>query len=352
MGALLAGAVTAAEPTLTVNGIAISSTELAMAQRMGAAAIKGAKPGDPALLRYAVDQVVNRLMLVQVARAAGVTVAANEVDASLAEQAKQAGGPEAFAKAIAQTGLTEADIRRLEENRLTNQRYMEQVSAKTTVADDEVRAYYDSHTQEFKHPDQNKLRLIVVHVEPGSDETTKAAAKTRADQARERVMKGEDFAKVAGEVSDGPNKSRGGDLGWIQKGRIPVPEIENAIAALKVGEVTPAVATQQGFFIFKLDAQRGPGVSAFDEVKDTLRNMLRSRKIEEKLYTQILTERAHAKIETTDPAIKAALAPLPESPTGAASDKGTSGGTVPAHGPAGAQPAPTAKPSGDAAKRP
>jgi parvulin-like peptidyl-prolyl isomerase len=354
LAALVVGAVMAAEPALKVNGIEISSAELALAQRMGAAAAQGAKPGDPALLRYAVDQVVNRLMLVQVARAAGVTVDAQEVTASMAEQAKQAGGPEAFAKAIAQTGLAEADIRRLEENRLITQRYIErQVAPKTVVADDEVRAYYDAHAEEFKHPEQNKLRLVVVHLDPVSDEAKKAAAKTRADQARDRIAKGEEFAKVASEVSDGPNKSRGGDLGWIQKGKIPIPELENAIAALKVGEVTPVVATDKGFFIFKLDAKRGAGVSPFDEVKDTLRNMLRSRKLEETLYTQIFKQRAQAKIETSDPAIKAALAPLPESTTGTAgSAKPVGSGTVPAHPTSGSQPTPTAKPSGDAPKRP
>ena len=354
LAALVVGAVMAAEPALKVNGIEISSAELALAQRMGAAAAQGAKPGDAALLRYAVDQVVNRLMLAQIARAAGVTVDAQDVTNSMAEQAKQAGGPEAFAKAIAQTGLPEADIRRLEENRLVTQRYIErQVVPKTVVTDDEVRKYYDEHTEEFKHPEQNRLRLVVVRLDPGSDEAKKSAAKARAEQARDRIAKGEEFAKVAGEVSDGPNKNRGGDLGWIQKGKIPVPELEKAIAALKVGEITPVVATDQGFFVFKLDAQRGAGVSPFDEVKDNLQKMLRSRKLEETLFAEILKQRAQAKIETSDPAIKAALAPLPEPTAGpAASAKPAGSGTVPAHPASGSQPAPTAKPSGDAAKRP
>jgi hypothetical protein len=94
-------------------------------------------------------------------------------------------------------------------------------------------------------------------------------------------------------------------------------------------------------------------VSPFDEVKDNLQKMLRSRKLEETLFAEILKQRAQAKIETSDPAIKAALAPLPEPTAGpAGSAKPAGSGTVPAHPASGSQPTPTAKPSGDAPKRP
>lgn len=70
-------------------------------------------------------------------------------------------------------------------------------------------------------------------------------------QALERVQKGEDFAKVAGEVSICPSRKRGGDLGEFGRGQM-VKEFERAAFALEKGKTTAEpVKTQFGYHIIK-----------------------------------------------------------------------------------------------------
>lgn len=106
-----------------------------------------------------------------------------------------------------------------------------------------------------------------------------AAAYQKAVAALDRIHKGEDFAKVARELSeDKTSGANGGDflsyytrsLGFEARPGKLVPEFENALFALKDGEVSGIVRTQFGYHIIKrLDSRR----PTFDEEKETLRQM-------------------------------------------------------------------------------
>ncbi len=74
---------------------------------------------------------------------------------------------------------------------------------------------------------------------------------TQAQQALERLKKGEDFAKVASEVSICPSRKRGGDLGEFGHG-VMVREFEKAAFALQKGQMTQEpVKSQFGYHIIK-----------------------------------------------------------------------------------------------------
>jgi parvulin-like peptidyl-prolyl isomerase len=80
--------------------------------------------------------------------------------------------------------------------------------------------------------------------------------RVKAEEILSRVKAGEDFAKLAQEVStDTSNKDKGGDLGWFSRGEM-VKEFEDAAFALKPGEVSGVVETKYGYHIIKLDERR------------------------------------------------------------------------------------------------
>ena len=83
-----------------------------------------------------------------------------------------------------------------------------------------------------------------------------------AQVVRQRIQEGEDFAKLAAELStDTSNKDKGGDLGWFGKGAM-VPEFETAPSACKVGEISQPVKTQFGYHIIQVLAHGEVPLSA------------------------------------------------------------------------------------------
>jgi parvulin-like peptidyl-prolyl isomerase len=343
LAALAASAAFAAKPVLRVNSDEITDVEVKLAQRAVASQMQGMQTSEAALLRQTVDQLIGRTLILQAAREAKVTVDPKEVAASIEQHRQQMGGAEAFAKALAQAGLTEQDLARREQDRMMVQKYVEaDLLSKAGVSEQEVRAYYDGHGEEFKHEQQVKLRMMLIQLPQGGDQAQQDATKARAEAARKRVLAGEDFAKVATEASDHPNKADGGALGgWVREAALP--EFESTLKGTKVGEVTEVLKNQYGFFVFKVEDRRPPGMMSYDEVKETLTTFVRNRKLDDSVRLVIASRRPKAKIEALDPAIKAALEPP------AAGEPPAAASTKPAPP---AQPSPAVNPPADAPKKP
>jgi peptidyl-prolyl cis-trans isomerase SurA len=92
--------------------------------------------------------------------------------------------------------------------------------------------------------------VLVQHVEARrtTSERTKVEARTRAEEARARLLAGEPVAAVAKDLSDGPSGLRGGDLGWFQKGQL-LPQFEDAAWQMKRGGVSDIIETPIGYHV-------------------------------------------------------------------------------------------------------
>ena len=94
------------------------------------------------------------------------------------------------------------------------------------------------------------------------DETAKKAADVRA-----RIAAGEDFAKVAAEVSAAPSKANGGLIGPIAVKELSA-NLQQLLEKMKPGEVTQPLRTSRGYQILKLETLKPTEVRAFDSVRD------------------------------------------------------------------------------------
>jgi peptidyl-prolyl cis-trans isomerase D len=155
------------------------------------------------------------------------------------------------------------------------------------VSDAEVEKYYTEHTREFETPHQAKAAHILARVTEtgGSEAEDKARAKI-ADIIR-RIKAGEDFAKLARELSEDPgSKANGGDLGLVSKGEM-VPDFEAALFALKTGEITPEpVRTPFGFHVIKVTEFREGGKKPLRDVAPQIRERLQTEAAEQAAKTR------------------------------------------------------------------
>lgn len=97
---------------------------------------------------------------------------------------------------------------------------------------------------------------ILVRCKPNATPQDSLDAYNKAERARQRILKGEEFEKVAREVSEDPSvKQNGGKLGYFTAMQMVAP-FEDAVYALKVGEVSKPVRTDFGYHVIKLTNRR------------------------------------------------------------------------------------------------
>jgi peptidyl-prolyl cis-trans isomerase D len=143
------------------------------------------------------------------------------------------------------------------------------------VPDQDVEAYYKEHGAEFEQPRRVHVAHVLVRVPPSGGSDAENQAKAKVEAVIKRAQAGEDFAKLAREVSeDTANAAQGGDLGFVGAGDL-VPQFEQAAFALKQGEVSPApVRTPFGFHAIKvLDVKEG-GASPLKDVAAKIKDKL------------------------------------------------------------------------------
>jgi peptidyl-prolyl cis-trans isomerase C len=155
------------------------------------------------------------------------------------------------------------------------------------ATEEAMKKFYEETVKTLKPTQEVKARHILVEKE----EEAKAAL--------ERVKKGEDFAKLAAELSKDPGSGKeGGDLGWFEKERM-VPEFAEAAFKLEKGGVSELVKTQFGFHIIKVDDKREKPAPAYESVKDQLKRYM----IQKSQQDYVLKLRQAAKIEKTEVAV-------------------------------------------------
>jgi peptidyl-prolyl cis-trans isomerase C len=201
----------------------------------------------------------------------------------------------AEAKNIAQTD----DFKRKVEfarKKLLMESLLQQVG-KQALTDEALHKAYDEAMTQMKPEDEVHARHILIRA-PQGDGKADAAAKKKIEDVIARLKKGEDFDKVAKEVTEDPSgKANGGDLGWFTKEQM-VPEFAKVAFELKPGDISGPVQTQFGWHVIKVEGKRSKPAPAFEEVKPQIEQYLQ-RKAQAELITNL---RAQAKIEKPEAA--------------------------------------------------
>jgi len=160
------------------------------------------------------------------------------------------------------------------------------VEKQVSVTDAEVAAFYNANQKRFVTPEQRTASHILITKAQGAKPAEEAAAKAKAEAVLAEVRKNPaDFAEIAKKQSqDQGSAAQGGDLGTVERGGFVKP-VEDAIYALKDGEVSGIVASEFGFHIIKVTSVKPsvqkPLEAAKAEITDELKKSKLSKKYSE-----------------------------------------------------------------------
>ena len=232
----------------------------------------------PTLKKRAEQQAIGARLLFDEAARLEISVSDEEIDARIADMKEQAGGEERFNAILKKKNLNSVEFRNQIKLGKRVDKLIEQAAAGIPEpSEDEIRAHYDSHRDEYSKEAQVCAQHILVTPKDGAPDA-KLEAIGKIQQIRARIVTGTDFAMEAAAHSDCPSgKQAGGSLGWFSRGMM-VKEFDEAVFAMPVGGLSDIIETQFGFhIIFKADEEPA-GTPKFDEIHDSIRDFLRHAK--------------------------------------------------------------------------
>ena len=293
---------------VNVNGDIVTQTDLESRQ-IDAIRNRGVQPTSEVELRQLLNEItpevistaVDELLMVQKARELGYHMSdeqfADMVSDIMVEN--NFGDEEEFHDALQdQNGMSIEDFRRgMETQMLVNQIQQIEIMSKVTLTQTEARQYYDENVEEFTNPPTVTMREILVRVTPGIGGTVNAfaegLAETKIEDARQRILDGEEFSLVAVAMSDAASKANGGLVGPLDLVFIN-EAVAEIVTGMEVGELSPAIRTAAGYQMFELVEFTESEPRPFDEVRDQIGNSVFSdRRVTEYLsYLDGLREEA------------------------------------------------------------
>jgi parvulin-like peptidyl-prolyl isomerase len=224
----------------------------------------------PDLILSAVDE----LLLIQRGRELGYAPG-DEQFKQIVENIKKQNNledEERFQAALKQENMTMTDLRRnLERQMLVSRVQQVDIMDKISVTEEE-KTYYDAHRQQFTTPSDITLREILVEVPQdarGVNVAQDDAVRDKAEEIRKRLLAGEPFPKLAGEVSTSSSKTNGGLIGPISYEEI-APSLQQLLDKMQIGDITELLRTQRGYQILKLEARTPTKIRAFDEAREDI----------------------------------------------------------------------------------
>jgi peptidyl-prolyl cis-trans isomerase C len=173
--------------------------------------------------------------------------------------------PKQHAKALAEALLAKAAYRRF-------------VMEPSRVSNADVRKAFAADPARFRMQETVHVLHLLLRVEPGSAKEVWTDREAEAIALLGRVREGESFEELAGKRSDDMYRVKGGDLGWVHKGRL-LPPVEAAAWGAKDGDVAGPIRSEEGFHLLKVLGRRAARQLSFDEVSGSLRASLEKERL-------------------------------------------------------------------------
>ena len=196
-----------------------------------------------------------------------------------------------FADELKKVGMTEDELKQRIHDQVEIGMVMDKEAFKdSTPSEQEVSDFYTKHQDKFNMPAQIRASRVVILLDDKTTPADKAAKKKAIDKAHDRVAHGEEFSKVATEVSEVKYSApRGGDIDWFPRGANE-PQFDDVAFNTKTGTVSAVFETPMGFEFLKVTDAKPAGTATLADASPKITNYLTQvkKQDEETAYTDKL----------------------------------------------------------------
>jgi foldase protein PrsA len=230
------------------------------------------------------EELIEEKLLLNWAEKNKIKVEKKEIEDFLKQIKSRFNSEDEFKNELKRMNITEEEYKKIIENTLIANKALEKI-LNINITDEDLKKYYENNKTQFKIPKALKLRQIYLNTEQEANDVYLA------------LEAGADFKKLAALKSADPVlKEKEGDIGFISKGML-LPELEKEIFLLEVGKYTKPLKTGNGYSIIKVEEIREEKELSFEEIKDKLREVLKSNIISANRKNVIENLKSQAKIE-------------------------------------------------------
>lgn len=192
---------------------------------------------------------------------------------------------EAYRAALEKAGVTVDELRlQIEKSVLVLEVTERTVTDRAVWNDASLKEYYDKNSDKFRQPESVKLRLLSTRDEK------------KGKEALGKIRNNEDFGSIAAKMSEDNYRIKGGDIGYIHRGRI-LQALEDAAFKMQPGVVSDLIKADGTWYIIKVEEKKPEQQLTFEEAKDKLKKELEEKRSKELNDTWIADLRSKAKIE-------------------------------------------------------
>ena len=247
-----------------------------------------------------IRQMVETEILNRIIAADKFSITEDVLDSEIEAVKANFGSDENFESALEAEGFTPESFRDEYRKTIIQKQYYEQVMVTAEkVSEKEIKDFYDANPQYFTSEESVTASHILVLADDTFTDAQKKEARKKINDILVKAKRGDDFAELAKEYSEGPSAPNGGYLGEFYRGQM-VPEFEDAAFALEPGEISDVVETQFGYHIIKLSEKNAPAVQPLDEtISGQISEYLKRVKAQDELAVKI--ENAHDDYELDVP---------------------------------------------------
>lgn len=247
------------------------------------------------------EHAIGTQLLIEEVKRRHIEVSDADVDAAVRAMAKRAGGEKQMESLLARQGLTTAQFKASVRAGKQLDKLVERiVSVEPECKEEELREFYEQHSENYCTPDKAQLRHILIRP-ASSSEADKAVARSRLMGIKQQIMEGGDFADLAAAHSECPTgKDAQGNLGWVAR-NATLPEFDKAVFEdLEIGDISDVIETPLGLHIVeKLDQEDGEPIP-FEQARERVRDLLTHERRGRALTQFVAQLRQNACIEDDD----------------------------------------------------